>query len=102
MGYLIVYVKPAHQTDSSDGRPYSKPLLELSVRAALGDSSIVGRGWPRLVELLKKHGFEPVMEIARVDPRLYPLVCIAYTSRNKNGEGRSGSSLYRFPCRKLE
>lgn len=95
MGYLIIRVRPKHDVDA-------RPVLAIAARSALGESACVGPGWAHVSKLLARHGFEAVMEIARVDPRLYPLTCVVYTSKNREGRGRSGSSLYRFPCRQLE
>lgn len=99
MGYLIVYVKPAAETDSSEHKD-KKPIVELAARAALGDRSIMGPGWPKLCALLEKNGFEVRPEFGPYNPHEWPLTAVAYTSMNKDGHGRSGSSLYRLPCRK--
>ncbi len=101
MGYLIVYIKPAAEVDSKEHSD-QPPLIQLSTRAALSDHSITGSGWPRLCALLAKHGYEVRPEFGSYNPREWPFTAVAYTSMNKDGIGRSGSSLYRLPCRKQE
>lgn len=99
MGYLYVYVKPAHLT--ADQQLASiPPLFETHARAALAEHSVVGPGWTKLTALLDKGGYEIRPHFGSYDPHEWPYTAVAYTSPNKEGKGRSGSSLYRFPCRK--
>ena len=99
MGYLIVRVNPAAATDSGSD---DTPLAQMSVRAPLGDHTITGDGWERLTALLSKHGYEVRPEFGSYNPKDWPFTAVAYTSKSKDGFGRSGSSLYRFPCRRTE
>ena len=90
MGYLVVRVATREDVD----------LAKVSTRAALSEGSVLGSGWPKLVALLEKNGFEVRHPIGPYNAREWPLTAFAYTSMNKEGRGRSGSSLYRLPCRK--
>src|SRR5215469_17263004 len=85
MGFLILTV--------SDG-------LVHSVRAALGDGVVKDRVFTvaqRFGLELKPDGHRRSFE----ERRAWPLTVTAYTSFDRRGRGRSGSSLYSYPARRL-
>lgn len=100
MGFLIVSVRPAAQVDSIEHRD-AEPLLKLSVRSQLGNDFIGGEGWTKFEALMRKHGFKVLHPLEHYKPQEWPLTAVAYTSHDKKGAGRSGSSLFRLACRVL-
>lgn len=60
-------------------------------------------GNPRFEEveaLLGKHGYDVAMGLRKYDRAQWPLLVIAYRSRNKDGIGRAGGPYMTFIARK--
>jgi hypothetical protein len=95
MGFVIAYVVP------KDGPAGTEPIAWTARRGALGDQSIIGPGWPDLERQLALVGYD--VRIGDVPPPAsdWPFTCVAYTSKNREGQGRTGSAVYRFHCRKI-
>lgn len=98
MGYLICRIEPVG--NDTKHRADCEPIVaKLTKQHALRDPK---RETVR--DLLAKHGFELLARRAgsRIEHQAWPLMVYIYTSRNKEGKGRCGSTLHRWRCRKLE
>jgi hypothetical protein len=96
MAYLIIRVE--HVDDmckkEKDRQP---PVLEISKRSRLGDMP-----YDLVNALLNKKGYELGPIVGQLTPRdEWPFTAVCYTSFRKDGVGRSGSTLQRWPVRKL-
>lgn len=96
MGYLIIRIEPCENDTKKEA--LKEPVIETIVRRArLGDTDygLVG-------ELLAKRGYElgPIVggTTSKYD---WPLTAYVYTSQNRDGYGRAGSGLHRWPVRRI-
>lgn len=89
--YLIIRV---HRAEECDQREPKTALKFLAKRCRAEGVSV-----PVVEGMLNKAGYDlgPIVGVA---PLLsWPLTAVIYCSQNREGVGRSGSSLYRWPCR---
>ena len=102
MGYLIIRIEKrlpvkwergSLVTFSSKG----EVVEQIAVRHALKTPH-----QKHVAGVLSKHGYELGPIIGMTPATDWPLLGYVYTSPSKDGVGRSGSQLYRWPMRKTE
>lgn len=91
--WLIIRLQQAEDTDLKNPVP---PLAQFSVRQRADVGVTIGG----VADELTDHGYElgPVVG-ARTTKQDWPITAIVYTSQRKDGVGRSGSQVHRWPVR---
>lgn len=93
MAYIITRITKAEDAESGN------VLDAFAFRSRLGDHYMTGEGWDQFAERLAKLGYE-IHHPLGYRASEWPLTAVVYTSKDKSGMGRSGSSLHRLPCRR--
>lgn len=96
MAYLIIHVEPMENDTLPE--PEKKPIIAQFHKRSKGGSVDIEEA----EELLNKHGFDLGPVVGAYVVLDYPLTAYVYKSDNKEGFGRSGSMLHRWPVRKVE
>lgn len=94
MGWLVIRIEEkAGETCPESERP--PPVEILRARHALRDPAPA-----RIHALAEANGYDIAPVLYSSAQGLWPLTGVVYTSRNRDGHGRVGSSIQRLPVRR--
>ncbi len=98
MGYTIVRIDPVGNA-TKQAKDCEPKIAQFTKRSRLGEPRI-----DFVRKMLRPKGFDVEMGIGPGTwaPNEWPFTAFVYTSKSKEGIGRCGSSLYRWPCRRSE
>lgn len=96
MAYTIVRIEPVGNVTAADEKDREPDIAYLHKRSRFGDPPIAF-----VRALCARNGFDIEMGIGPGSWPVseWPFIAYVYTSRRKDGHGRCGSTLYRWPCR---
>jgi hypothetical protein len=100
MAWLIVRIEPRDNDVKPEGQ--GEPVVA-SLRKRVSLKKMMGERLlkERVPVLAKEHGFEVDLPLGGHSPEEWPFIAYIYTSLNKDGHGRSGSILHRWPARRI-
>jgi len=95
MAYLIGYIK-----DNKDFQ--GEKICQKSIRTRLDIGwELTGKSFDKVIELARSMGFDILHPMDKYNPEYKDFTFVFYTSLNREGNGRTGSSLHMTQTRRI-